>query len=421
VGSVCGGISKFGVDMAQAFGLPAMPVGQPGHCAFIWYKNGGFALSNDINGWAGSSTHGGIAPAWNGLTKYSVSWYRLMDAAQKSDKYWLTEKILLATKYKSDMNLKFTILEKMTEWCPQNWNIWLDLIETLKDKDLIKDASDSLLDTLTSVRKSLAAVSNLAPSSIATASESSDSLENIIDLSGSTSWGSKETTAWVELDLQGVCDISSVEIQWWGCSASSDYDIMIQGPDNKDWVRVQGTEDAGESPSFNGWSYLKTGWKDQTTKIRVQMREGEMDYWGYKILFGIRRLVVNGIRHDDNVVIASSKDIGSTVGIDLVDLCALHSLEVTGSGSVTVSRSTDGVTFSEIASGDVEGEGSFELSGVATNIRVDVGGGSVSEVSLVGVRYTVGDLLKIQAQEDLADNIEVYSDIAKRIDEATAE
>ena len=36
VGAVCGGVSKFGVAMAQAFGIPAMPVGQPGHCAFLW-------------------------------------------------------------------------------------------------------------------------------------------------------------------------------------------------------------------------------------------------------------------------------------------------------------------------------------------------------------------------------------------------
>ena len=40
VGSVYGGMSKFGAHMAHAFGVPAFPVEQPGHCALLWWKNG---------------------------------------------------------------------------------------------------------------------------------------------------------------------------------------------------------------------------------------------------------------------------------------------------------------------------------------------------------------------------------------------
>ena len=51
VGAVCGGISKFGVAMAQAFGVPATPVAQPGHCAYLWWKEGKWTLSNDVGAW----------------------------------------------------------------------------------------------------------------------------------------------------------------------------------------------------------------------------------------------------------------------------------------------------------------------------------------------------------------------------------
>ena len=34
IGGVCGGLSYFGTMAAQAHGIPAYPVGQPGHCAY---------------------------------------------------------------------------------------------------------------------------------------------------------------------------------------------------------------------------------------------------------------------------------------------------------------------------------------------------------------------------------------------------
>ena len=35
-GGVCGAVSKFGSFAARAFGVPAQPLGQEGHCAFCW-------------------------------------------------------------------------------------------------------------------------------------------------------------------------------------------------------------------------------------------------------------------------------------------------------------------------------------------------------------------------------------------------
>ena len=395
VGAVCGGISQFGVDMAQAFGIPAMPVGQTPervvHVAFIWYRSGAWALSNNILGWASSKVKRKIASAWEDT---NASWIPIMDAAQKNDNFWLTQKVLMATKYKSDMGLKFAILEKMTEMVPQNWEAWVDLIETLKDKDLIQDASDSFIDTITKVRKDLATVSNLAQSSFVTASVPlSNRVDCISNLNGACSWRSTETTAWVEVDLQGVADISSLEIKWWKRSISSDYDILIQGPDIKEWTSVLTEKDAEGSP---------------------KLRDGRQDYYN----FGIRMLVIKGVRYDDIVEIAQSKDIGSEGDMDLVDVCALSSLVVAGSGTVTVSASTDGVSYAVIASEEVDGEAIIALSGVATNVRVAVEGGEVHVAVLKGVRYTLKDLLKIQAKTGLADNVAVYSEIIERIDKA---
>lgn len=42
IGGVCGGLSYFGTMAAQAHGIPAYPVGQPGHCAYaVRVKRGG--------------------------------------------------------------------------------------------------------------------------------------------------------------------------------------------------------------------------------------------------------------------------------------------------------------------------------------------------------------------------------------------
>jgi hypothetical protein len=71
VGGVCGAISKFGTAAAQAFGVPAMPVGQPGHCAFLWKDTPtSWRTGNDIEGWQGSSEHGGIHIPWGQRAAY---------------------------------------------------------------------------------------------------------------------------------------------------------------------------------------------------------------------------------------------------------------------------------------------------------------------------------------------------------------
>lgn len=51
-GGVCGTMSKFSVVLAQAYGIPALAVGQPGHCAYQYLNpNGEYGLGYDVYGW----------------------------------------------------------------------------------------------------------------------------------------------------------------------------------------------------------------------------------------------------------------------------------------------------------------------------------------------------------------------------------
>jgi hypothetical protein len=60
VGGVCGAIAKYGSTVAQAYGIPAFPVAQPGHAAaFINNASGNWVMHNDIFGMGASFRHDG--------------------------------------------------------------------------------------------------------------------------------------------------------------------------------------------------------------------------------------------------------------------------------------------------------------------------------------------------------------------------
>jgi chitin-binding protein len=151
VGGVCGAISRFGTSMCQAFGIPAMPVGQPGHCAFIWQKEPHqWSLNNDISGWAESGRHSGIQTAWG-----DPAWLvPMMQAAQaKPDAYLDAQTLLEATtiawgKPADDL----AVLTEATGRCPMHMAAWrarAALIVQSKQpasaaKKALKDAASAL-------------------------------------------------------------------------------------------------------------------------------------------------------------------------------------------------------------------------------------------------------------------------------------
>ncbi len=66
IGGVCGSLSHFGAFCAVANGVPAMPAGEPGHCAYIVNVNGKWVPSYSL-----SWERGLHWQAWNGTDKYS--------------------------------------------------------------------------------------------------------------------------------------------------------------------------------------------------------------------------------------------------------------------------------------------------------------------------------------------------------------
>lgn len=126
VGGVCGAISKFGTAAAQAHGIPAMPVGQPGHCAFLWKKDPQtWRTGNDISGWPGSTEHGGTYIHWGNRGSYVL----MMEQAHREPARFLaSEQARWLSAATTDATKSTGLLETAAKIQPFNGGAWLDLI-----------------------------------------------------------------------------------------------------------------------------------------------------------------------------------------------------------------------------------------------------------------------------------------------------
>lgn len=62
-GGVCGTMSKFSATLAQIYGIPAFPVGQPGHCAYQFLNsNFEYSLGYDVGGWQSCGNYNTTLP-----------------------------------------------------------------------------------------------------------------------------------------------------------------------------------------------------------------------------------------------------------------------------------------------------------------------------------------------------------------------
>ena len=132
-----------------------------------------------------------------------------------------------------------------------------------------------------------------------TVSDCEERKSNLLDGTGSEWWTDKEV-AWIEIDLQSICLVKYIRIQWWGTSVSENYTISMQGQDEKDFVKIRTSDDALETPrkfdsgwSYNGWSRIR-GWDKPTKKLRFDLRDGELDPWWHWAYFEIRQINVYG-------------------------------------------------------------------------------------------------------------------------------
>ena len=94
-GGVCGAVSKFTTSVCQSLGMPAFPVGQPGHCAHMWldmcedkrtWKNG-----NNVFGLSTSSRHSGISLVWEDITRYAWTTMIMEKALEDQDSFAMSE------------------------------------------------------------------------------------------------------------------------------------------------------------------------------------------------------------------------------------------------------------------------------------------------------------------------------------------
>ena len=133
-GGVCGAISRFGTSMSQAFGVPAMPVGQPGHCAFLWQKEPHrWSINNDISGWAESGRHSGIQMVWSDLAGSRAWLVPLMQEAQSDADAFLAAEILVQMSRLVEGDDRVDFLRDATERCPRHFEAWCRLAEAVAE------------------------------------------------------------------------------------------------------------------------------------------------------------------------------------------------------------------------------------------------------------------------------------------------
>ncbi|MCE2881932.1 MAG: hypothetical protein LW636_06200 [Planctomycetaceae bacterium] len=128
-GGVCGAISRFGSSMSQAHGVPAMPVGQPGHCAFIWQQTPHrWSINNDISGWAESGCHGGIYIQWG-----HPAWLMpVMQDAQRDGEAFAQAEVLLAAAAFADDDDRGALFAEACKACPQHYGAWTRRVAQVK-------------------------------------------------------------------------------------------------------------------------------------------------------------------------------------------------------------------------------------------------------------------------------------------------
>lgn len=158
-GAVCGGISKTGTNLANAFGVPASVIGQPGHAAFLVYYldengNGCWNIDNDVSGWSKSNKGermpldwGNASDKWNSGDR--VPYIALAQAALNDfSKYVKAEEILLLADFANTSELKESIYREALKAIPYHLDAWLSLIQLKIDEKASNEEMMSLASQL---------------------------------------------------------------------------------------------------------------------------------------------------------------------------------------------------------------------------------------------------------------------------------
>ncbi len=143
-GSVCGGISKSGVNIRTSRGIPANVIGQPGHAAILYFSKdangkGSWKIDNDVGGWLAATKGerhllGWGNEAWQRNSGGTVVYFHLAqlclddyDNLVRAEEYcWL------AKVYQGDVNKQEKLYEKALSTQILNLDAWYGLVTTYK-------------------------------------------------------------------------------------------------------------------------------------------------------------------------------------------------------------------------------------------------------------------------------------------------
>ncbi len=138
-GGVCGAVSKGSSGFCRAKGVPAFPVGQPGHCALVWRQPGShWVIGNNVcGGWNWAQGSGPIPWSGAGATILALEHFLSMDNAKESmDAYYCSQ--LVSQPDRSASLLSYSLRQNR-----KNYLAWKTKLDRLK-KD--KSASPQELE-----------------------------------------------------------------------------------------------------------------------------------------------------------------------------------------------------------------------------------------------------------------------------------
>lgn len=128
-GGVCGAVSKGAAGFLRSKGVPAYPIGQPGHCAFVWkHPNGHWQIGNNIGGW--NWANGGSQIPWKGNIQLLPTYDAFVhhpNAEESTLMYYLS----CCTQKPKHVEL---LLQEACKVNPFNYPAWLHYL-TLKAKN----------------------------------------------------------------------------------------------------------------------------------------------------------------------------------------------------------------------------------------------------------------------------------------------
>ncbi len=118
-GGVCGAVSKGAAGFLRSKGVPAYPIGQPGHCAFVWkHPNGHWQIGNNLGGWNWAS--GSAQIPWKGPIQL-VTAYDSFIHHPHAEESALTYYLSFCTQKQEHVDL---LLREARQFNPFNYPAW---------------------------------------------------------------------------------------------------------------------------------------------------------------------------------------------------------------------------------------------------------------------------------------------------------